>query len=264
LTTFTDALGRRVEAPSPPDRIVSLVPSLTETLFSFGAGHRVVGVTRFCVEPADGVSGLPHVGGTKDVDITAVLRLNPDLVIANAEENRREDIEALIGAGATVIVTFPRTVSDALDELKLLAEVTCATEAASVILDDSAHAIAQPVPAPGDAVPLFCPIWRRPWMTIGPDTYIHDFIRVCGGRNIFGDSEQRYPEVSLDDVRARGPEVVLLPDEPYPFADRHVGEVIEALGPVRIYLIDGKDICWYGPRIGPAVRTLRGLLAEVV
>lgn len=262
MITFTDALGRSVEAPSPPARIVSLVPSVTETLFSFGVGHSVVGVTRFCAEPADGVSRLPKVGGTKDVDVGAVLGLAPDLVLANAEENRREDIEGLIEAGATVMVTFPRTVADALEELQVLAEIVGAGETAAAILDDASREVAGDSTPPSEAVPVFCPIWRRPWMTIGPHTYIHDMIRLCGGRNIFADANPRYPQVSLAEVRARAPEVVLLPDEPYPFEDKHAEEVIEALGPVRIHLVDGKDLCWYGPRIGPAVRAFRRLLVE--
>jgi ABC-type Fe3+-hydroxamate transport system substrate-binding protein len=174
------------------------------------------------------------------------------------EENTLEDIERLKEAGLPVFVTYPRTVASAIDELETLAEMMGAAERARESLDDARQELAK---APGERVRVFCPIWRRPWMTIGADTYIHDMLRVCGGDNVFADSLERYPEVTLDEVRAREPDVILLPDEPYPFEEKHKAEVIEALGPVRIYLMDGKDLCWYGPRIGPAIRSLRAMFA---
>jgi ABC-type Fe3+-hydroxamate transport system substrate-binding protein len=234
------------------------VPSITEALFAFGVGERVAGVTRFCVEPKVEVLGKPKVGGTKNVDVSKVLALDPDLVIANVEENVRDDIEALIAAGVPVFVTYPRTVATAVDELAVLAEMTSG-DAAAVLVDAEVELAAAAADL-RDAVRVFCPIWRNPWMTIGPDTYMHDLITLCGGENVFGEGDSRYPETTLEEVAERVPEVVLLPDEPYRFGKRHAAEVIESLPGARIHLVDGKLMCWYGPRIPAAIRYLRELL----
>lgn len=258
---FTDVIGRSLELASPPMRIVSLVPSLTEALFAFGLAERVAGVTRYCVEPAQ-ARRKPRVGGTKNVDIARLSALEPDLVLANVEENTREDVDALIAAGMPVFVTYPRTVAGAIAELRELAEMTGAIEAAAPLIADAKEALRCAEAANEFRTPLrtFCPIWRNPWMTIGPDTYMHDFLRVCGAENVYSGSRDRYPAIELAEVSERRPEVVLLPDEPYRFAQKHVSEVIEALGDLRIYLVDGKSLCWYGPRIGPALVEVQRLL----
>jgi ABC-type Fe3+-hydroxamate transport system substrate-binding protein len=258
LTSYTDALGRQVTVKRPPERIVSLVPSITEALFAFGLGDRVAGITRFCVEPREGVKGKPKVGGTKNVDVGKAAALAPDLVIANVEENVREDIEALEAAGLIVFMTYPRNVRQAIDELRLLAEMT-GGEAGDFLTEAEGElaAASDDVRTP---VRVFCPIWRNPWMTIGRDTYMHDLLALCGGENVFSDATDRYPEVTLDEAAARAPDVVLLPDEPFRFGKKHVPEVIERMPNARIYLVDGKLMCWYGPRIPAAIRMLRELL----
>jgi ABC-type Fe3+-hydroxamate transport system substrate-binding protein len=254
--TFTDALGRTLTIPEPPGRIVSLVPSLTEALFAFGLAERVAGVTRFCVEPAEEVASKTKVGGTKNVDVASAVALQPDLVLANVEENTKEDVEALESAGLQVFLTFARTVSEAIEELQTIAAITDSEDAARPYVED-AHAALSEVQASEGAVRTFCPIWRNPWMTVGPDTYIHDVLTVCGAANVFSDASERYPEVRLPDVATRQPELVLLPDEPYRFGEKNVPEVIDALPGVRIELVDGKMLCWYGPRIGPSLRKLQ-------
>jgi ABC-type Fe3+-hydroxamate transport system substrate-binding protein len=238
------------------------VPSLTEALFAFGLGDRVAGVTRFCVEPADGVADKPKVGGTKNVDVAAVTSLAPDLVVANVEENTRDDVTALEEAGLRVLLTYARTVAQATDELRMIAVITGADAEAGPILDDADRELhhAEALTASQRAVRIFCPIWRNPWMTIGPDTYIHDVLRLSGGANIYGDAAERYPRVDWVEVATRRPEIVLLPDEPYKFSARHKAEVIERLGDVRIYLMDGRMLCWYGPRIAESLRQLRAFI----
>lgn len=261
MLSFTDATGHSLELGAPPVRIVSLVPSLTEALFAFGLAERVAGVTRYCVEPAE-ARRKPRVGGTKNVDVSKLSALEPDLVLANVEENTREDVEALISAGLPVFVTYPRTVAGAIAELRELAEMTGATEDAGPIVSEAEKALkrAEAANRKRRALRTFCPIWRNPWMTIGPDTYMHNFLRVCGAENVYGGSAERYPTIELAGVPELGPEVALLPDEPYRFGRKHVPEVIGALGDLRIYLVDGKSLCWYGPRIGPALAELQRLL----
>ncbi|HLZ70134.1 MAG TPA: helical backbone metal receptor, partial [Dehalococcoidia bacterium] len=159
-----DASGVALSLPRPPRRIVSLVPSLTEALFAFGAGERVAGVTRFCEEPAAAVALLPKVGGTKTPDLAAIAALHPDLVIASSEENRREDVAALRQAGLAVFVTHYATVAAALDGLALLAGMVGADPGSIDWLTEAREVAAACTARRGEPVRYFCPIWRRPYM----------------------------------------------------------------------------------------------------
>jgi len=269
MSTYTDGLYRNIEVKTAPKRVVSIVPSLTETLFTFGAADTVMGVTNFCVEPAAALKTKVTVGGTKTLDIEVVKGLEPELVIANAEENREEDIRQLVRSGIKVFVTFPRTVSAAIKMMRQIAEMTETLDRAEPILQEAEEtlaevtALAQTKPRPR----VFCPIWRRPWMSVGADTYTHDFITVCGGRNLFADRHDRYPRVELDDVARRIPEVILLPNEPYSFRDEHKADFtdrthVPAVRDNRIHVVDGKILCWYGPRITKGLRFINGLLQD--
>ncbi len=267
MATYIDDLHRQLEVKTTPQRIVSLVPSLTETLFAFGLGDNVVGVTNFCVEPADKLAGKARVGGTKSLNVERVRELEPDIVIANAEENREEDIRQILRAGISVFMTFPRTVHGAISMMRRLADVTGAQEAARPIIEEAEAALQEAKAANQGRRPLrvFCPIWRRPWMTIGPDTYMHDFLLACGGINIFSDRHDRYPRIELEEVSRRIPEVILLPSEPYHFNLRHAQEFsqyshVPAVQDQRIYVVDGKLLGWYGPRIATSLRFVRNLL----
>jgi ABC-type Fe3+-hydroxamate transport system substrate-binding protein len=267
MTIFTDALYRPIEIKQAPQRIVSLVPSITEALFTFGLGESVVGVTRFCVEPSDGVAAKQKVGGTKTLDVTHVRELQPDLVIANVEENRPEDVRQLIAAGLNVMVTFPRTVAAGIDMMRQIAEMTDSMAAARPIIDEASAALTEARARSESRRPLrvFCPIWRNPWMSVGPDTYIHDFLHVCGGLNIFSRRHDRYPITDLNEIARRDPQVILLPDEPYRFAAKHLPEItkydyISAVRDRRVHLIEGKHLCWYGPRIAGSLRFVQELL----
>ena len=250
-----------------PRRIVSLVPSLTESLFALGLGERVVGVTEWCVHPAESVAKLPKVGGTKSPDLAAIRALAPDLVIANQEENLRRDVEQLESAGIHVWVTYPRTVSEGAALLAELAELGAPAEARARVVEPVERAVAEALrERPAVGVPVFCPVWRNPWLSVGGDTYAHDMLALCGGSNVFAArGDRRYPRVTLDDVVAAAPAVVLLPDEPYAFGEVEVAELrrlpIPAAESGRIHCVDGTWVSWYGPRIRPAIRALRPLLA---
>jgi ABC-type Fe3+-hydroxamate transport system substrate-binding protein len=248
-----------------PERIVSLVPSLTEALFALGLGSRVVGVTEWCVHPAAAVAQLPKLGGTKTPDLAAIRTLRPQLVIANQEENRRRDVERLEAAGIPVWVTYPRTVTDAVALLRELAELGGAAEGLARVVEPIEASVARAAAErPARATPVFCPIWKDPWMAVGRDTYAHDLLTLCGGANVFADrGERRYPIVREAEITAAAPEVVLLPDEPYAFGPREAAELARLLPAAagRVHLIDGTLVSWYGPRIGRAIETLRPLLA---
>lgn len=217
-------------------RVVSLVPSATETLRAWGV--EPVGVTRFCECPE-----VPAVGGTKDPDLSAVLALVPDLVVMCDEENRREDAEALRDAGVALHVVRIRSVADVVGELAALA---------------AAVGVEPPPPTPlpparEPSVRAFVPIWRRPWMTMNDDTYGASVLRHLGVRGVFGDAGERYPVVSLAEAVARDPDVVLAPSEPYPFGERHRAE-LEAVAPVEF--VDGRDLFWWGTRTAGALGRL--------
>jgi ABC-type Fe3+-hydroxamate transport system substrate-binding protein len=289
--TFIDTLGRTIQIPHTPQRLVSLVPSITEVLFSFGCGPQVVGITDYCTEPAAAVAAKTKIGGTKNPDIAAILALRPELVFAVAEENRRQDVEQLAAAGVSVYVFAPRTVCDGIDLLWRVADlVDCRSEVAGqiqAIEQDYAETVA--LVARHQRVRVFCPIWKDPYMTINEDTYVHDVLQVCGGENIFAhrqrrfplaadlgqrpeamserstERDRRYPRVTLEEMATLRPEVVLLPDEPYAFSAADMADFtpfpeVPAVRDGRIFLIDGKMVSWYGPRIGRSLRTLRTLL----
>ncbi len=250
-----------------PERIVSLVPSLTEALFAFGVGERVVGRTRYCTQPPRLVGRVAKVGGTKKVDVEGVLGLEPDLVVAVREENTREDIEGLEEAGVPVFVGAPETVADALGMLGELAERVGAPEAEAVLgpIERVYGRLREEDRQEGSnrARRVFVPIWKGPYMSVGSDTYVHDVLETCGGENVCG-SSTRYPIVDLGEIEDLEPEIVLLPDEPYPFSAEDLSEFyaldVPAAREDRVHLVDGKLLTWYGPRMASSLAQLAALL----
>jgi ABC-type Fe3+-hydroxamate transport system substrate-binding protein len=288
---FEDALGRRVRLRRDPQRLVSLVPSITEALFSFGQGEKIAGITDYCTEPAAQVKHKATVGGTKNPNLDRILAMAPDLVFAVEEENRRQDVERLEAAGIPVYVFEPRTVRDGIDLLWRLAELLDYRPAVAPMLEaiEADYTETQRLVAGRRRVRVFCPIWKHPYMTINAGTYVHDVLWVCGGDNIFAPRQRRfplaadlgqrpeqhgaryehrdrrYPRVTLEEMAALQPEVILLPDEPYVFGEADLADFapfpdVPAVRQGRIHLIDGKLVTWYGPRIGRSLRTLRDLL----
>lgn len=223
-------------------RVVSLVPSVTETLLAWGVTP--VGVTRFCEHPE-----LVAVGGTKDPDRHAIVDLAPDLVVVNDEENRREDADALVAAGLALEVLRIDAVGDVGPELARLA--------ARLGVDWTPPELPAPRRADRRA---FVPIWRRPWMSLAAGTYGSSLLAHLGVANVFADAPTRYPEVTLADASAAGADLVVAPSEPYPFGERHVAE-LAAVAPVL--LVDGQDLFWWGVRTPAALARLADALAGV-
>jgi len=263
----------------PPRRIVSLVPSDTLNVFALGAGSRLVGRTRYC----DVSSGeVPVVGGTKDVDVDAVARLSPDLILANQEENSRQHLEELAQLGLPVLVCFPKTVAEGLSHLARLAKVLQAD--ARELLRRGYAAITAAEEARREDRPLraFVPIWMDPLMTANGQTFLSDAVRLAGADNVFADRQRmyplaaergqavprpagtrdtRYPRVSMDEVRERAPEIVLLPDEPHPFSEKDAAVFRAALPEaVRIVRCGGRDFSWYGAQSVDGIGRLRALV----
>lgn len=262
--------------PSPAigQRVVSLVPSTTETLFDFGLGARLVGVTDYCIHPADALAGLPRIGGPKNPDVAAIIALQADLVIANQEENREADVLALREAGIPVWLTYPRTVRETIDMLWTIVHVARITATQGPRIAALEHTVGWQQAAASEAPPVrvFVPVWRYPrrgptidaWMTASGDTYVSDLLRVCGAENVFDALPDRYGRVSTAEVVAADPDLILLPSEPFEFSEAE-GEILAALPDLsaRIALVDGTLLTWHGTRLGLAIQQLPALIAGV-
>ncbi|MFI5181088.1 MAG: helical backbone metal receptor [Thermoanaerobaculia bacterium] len=239
-------------------RIVSLCPSITESLVAFGLAEHLVGVTRFCVHPREVTARIRKVGGTKDPDLAAIRSLSPDLVFANEEENRREDVEAL-GRDLAVDVSHPRCVSDVPPLLRRFGRLTGSERVAgefSSKVEEGLQQIDRARPSRPAFRCLYL-VWKNPVMIAGPRTYIADLIRLAGGVLSFEEDPRGsdYPATDASAILASRPDVLLLPDEPYPFGERDATYWSEQLPGTEVRRVPGDDWCWHG------VRTLRGLAA---
>jgi len=227
-------------------RVVSLVPSVTESLLAWGV--EPVGCTRFCEQP-----DLRHVGGTKDPDISGIVALQPELVVVDREENRREDADALLAAGMNVMDLHVASVESALTETTRLAQ--------GVGLEFDSSTTIRAVPP---RVTAFVPIWRKPWMTINRHTYGASLLESIGVTVSHADTASTYPIVDVNDMGSTGARVVLLPSEPYAFAERHVAEVASLTGIDDVRIVDGRDLFWWGVRTRPAQSRLAAQLADLL
>ena len=224
---------------APPRRVVSLVPSLTEAITATDPAQ-LAGATDWCTHPAD--LDVPRVGGTKWPDLDRVRALAPDLVVANAEENRDEDVAALRAAGVPVWVTAPATVDQALDSLDRLCRVLDRPDPGWLVRAMDVWAAVPRVP-PVDAV---IPIWRRPWMVLGRDTFAGDLLARLGVRNVFAGSANRYPRLAPAELAGVDAELVVFPDEPYAFTP---DDGPEAWPQARPAFVSGRHLTWYGPSL---------------
>jgi len=268
---IADDMGFRVELAHPPARIVSLVPSWTETLFALGFNsEEIVGVTKFCVEPTAAVASIAKVGGTKNPDVRTILNLAPELVIANAEENRREDIERLRAGGIPVFTTYPRTVPGAVESILRMGRVLGRESGAAALAKQITLAVSGIEAALGVwsklRLRVFCPIWKNPWMSFNADTYAHDVLRMLGYNNIYASAGERYPTVTLEEAVERRPDIVILPDEPYAFDESDVAELKSMLPPAlgrRVLIVGGRDLHWYGVHMVNGLKSLAERMARV-
>jgi ABC-type Fe3+-hydroxamate transport system substrate-binding protein len=236
----------------PPARIVSLVPSLTELLFDLGLGSRVVGRTRFCIHPGELVEKVPVVGGTKNPRLDKIRKLSPDLIIANKEENRKEDVEEL-QKDFEVMVTEIDTIDEALFAIHDIGWSCGVQDQAKKLISDIQLELER-VPDEQSATAVYF-IWRDPWMSVGRDTYIHSVLSHWNLENVYSD-RTRYPKTSLPELSLKKPDVVLLSSEPYPFKEKHIAEVSQFCPGADVILINGEWFSWYGSRMLKAFRQL--------
>lgn len=288
---MTDNSVHSLIAPidNAPDTVVSLVPSITESLFDLNLGNRVIGRTEYCILPEGKVDTVPALGGTKNPDIDRIIDLHPGLVFANAEENRKEDVDTLREAEIPVWVSMPTRVAHVFtllwnimylfDETSMVARVR--------LIEQVYDRLTGMIEAPDDLPKVFVPIWHEPLMTANRETYLHDVLLTCGGINIFPERKRqfplkadlgeidpdpalaqgrdtRYPRISLEEVELAQPDVILLPDEPFKFSEEHLPIFKQLDVPAskndRIHLVDGKLLTWHGTRLAYALNDLPALL----
>jgi iron complex transport system substrate-binding protein len=284
----------------PPRRVVSLVPSLTESMFDLGFGETLVGVTEYCVHPANELESVARIGGPKNPKISEIEKLKPDLVLANQEENTRPAVQALRQAGIWVWVSFPVAVSDALNVLwTLVGMFQSQTAGMKVKTLESAVEFSRLAQIEGQLMRYFCPIWQDTlqtgqtwWMTFNRDTYAADLLSILGGQNVFDDRKRRYPlyadlglapvepppegkfdtrypRLALDEIVAARPDIILLPNEPYLFEEKHRQELLGLLvkdldlAESNIHLVDGSLITWHGTRLGKALQELPPIFSAI-
>jgi ABC-type Fe3+-hydroxamate transport system substrate-binding protein len=225
-------------------------------------GERVVGRTRYCTQPPRAVGKVAKVGGTKKIDVRRVLELEPDLIVAVKEENSREGVETLAEAGIPVFLGAPETVDGAIQMLRDLGGRVEAPSAADLLVPVE-RVLKKLRTRRTSTRRVFVPIWKSPYMGVGSDTYVHDVLKVSGGENVCGRAT-RYPVVALEEIEALRPEVILLPDEPYPFSAEDLPEFyaldVPAAKEDRIHLVDGKLLTWYGPRMASSLTQISALL----
>lgn len=249
-----DQLGREVAVPFPPRRIVSVVPSQTELLYSLGLDEDVVGITRFCVHPQEWYRQKKRIGGTKQLHIDQIRALRPDLIIANKEENEKSQIETLM-AEFPVWISDISTLDDALKMISSVGRIVDRADTAEIMVQDIQAAFAALQPGETKRTAYF--IWRNPWMVAGGDTFIHNMLQRCGLVNIFGE-QNRYPVVELSALSDC--ELVLLSSEPYPFKEQHIAEIRRVCPHARVLLVDGEMFSWYGSHLLASPAYFRDLL----
>jgi iron complex transport system substrate-binding protein len=252
----------------PPKRVVSLCPSITETLVAIGGLKSLVAATRYCVRPKGILWGLPRIGGTKNPDVGRIRDLKPDLVFANEEENRIEDVRALQEAGIDVDVTFSKTVAQVPDAIRQWGRRLAggAESEADALASRVEHELGALIAEPAAPPFLYAYwIWKDPWMTISDDTYVADLLRLAGGVNVFGREAERYPSTTPVEALSRGADLHFFPSEPYPFRpDKHEALTLDLFGkePVRLF-VEGDDYCWHGVRTLDGLKAMRKLRKQI-
>ena len=249
---LVDAIGVEHTPADANARIVSLVPSLTELLFELGLGKNVVGRTTFCIRPASKVGAVPRIGGTKTVAFDRLAAARPTHILVNVDENLRDDVPKLEALGAKVVVTHPRTAADNLPLYKLIGGLFNAREATNSLISRLQSALTDAQSAAGELPRrnVLYLIWRNPWMTISPDTYISAMLRTVNLHHVRTRSDARYPEIQFNDAAWKEADLILLSSEPFPFKDKHATELLENVPCTegKIRFIDGEMTSWYGSR----------------
>jgi ABC-type Fe3+-hydroxamate transport system substrate-binding protein len=264
MPIYQDQLGRQVALPGIPERIISLVPSQTELLFYLGLDESVIGITKFCVHPVDWFRNKTRIGGTKKLDIEKIRSLKPDLIIANKEENLKEEIEAL-AALFPVWISDIAKMADSYEMIRTVGAITGKQSKALSLVQEIEKGIGELVQERQEknhCIKTAYLIWKDPYMSIGGDTFIHEMMQLAGFENVLGD-QNRYPVADIEMLRKQDTALLLLSSEPYPFREKHIAEFAKLLPGCRILLADGEIFSWYGSRLLYAPGYIRSLWKQL-
>ena len=261
MLVVTDQLKREVAFYTFPKRIVSLVPSITELLFDLNLNDEVVGITKFCVHPKSWYQTKTKVGGTKNINADVIASLNADLIIANKEENLKEQVEQLKSV-APVFITDVCNLNDALTMIESIGLITNSNNEAQSITQNIKNEFER-IKLPQNKLRVCYLIWKEPYMSIGGDTFINDMLQHCGFINVFAD-DKRYPEIIISQLVSLNCQVILLSSEPYPFKQKNVDELQLLLPATKIILVDGEMFSWYGSRLQHAAKYFSNLIKSVL
>jgi ABC-type Fe3+-hydroxamate transport system substrate-binding protein len=243
---FTDQMNRTINIPAPPQRIISLVPSQTELLFDLGLGDRVLGITKFCIHPEEWFRTKTRVGGTKTVHLGKLASLQPDLIIANKEENVQAQVEE-VAKDFPVWISDINNLEDALQMIVAIGHLTGTEDKARNIATAIKNGFVALTTGTSPMRTAYL-IWKDPYMTVGSDTFIHHVLQHAGFTNVFA-HQQRYPQVSIETLQQVAPQVLLLSSEPFPFKEKHLEELRALLPHTHVLLVDGELFSWYGSRL---------------
>lgn len=249
MPIYHDQLNREINLRVTPKRIISVVPSQTELLFDLGLDEEIIGITKFCIHPADKFKTKPKIGGTKQLNIQRIKELAPDLIIANKEENERSQIEELMNV-FPVWISDIKNLDEALDMIVKVGEITGKSEKAQLIAQQIQTNFNALHLAPSTKRVAYF-IWKNPYMAAGGDTFINHMLERCGSTNVF--AQNRYPEITERQLIEANPDLVFLSSEPYPFKQKHIDEFQTMLPNAKVQLVDGEMFSWYGSRLLYAV-----------
>jgi ABC-type Fe3+-hydroxamate transport system substrate-binding protein len=242
-----DQLNRSISLPDHPTRIISIVPSQTELLFDIGLDNEVIAITKFCIHPEEWFETKTRIGGTKNLNIEKIKSLNPDLIIANKEENTEAQIQELM-KDFPVWVSDIKNLDDALAMIREVSLITGKEKKGKEIVENIIREFNSLKTISGEIISCAYIIWNKPIMTVGGDTFISDLLSQAGYKNIFHD-KIRYPEITFDDLINLNPEVILLSSEPFPFKEKNVSDFQKLLPKSMVKLVDGEMFSWYGSRL---------------
>ena len=259
---YTDQLLRTIAISATPQRIVSTVPSQTELLHYLGLEKEVIGITKFCIHPSSWFRSKERIGGTKQLNIAKIKDLKPDLILANKEENQKNQIEELA-------LQFPVWVSDVNDlssacvMIKEIGSITGREKKAEELVQGIRSAFYSENIIPNQRLRTAYLIWKEPYLTVGGDTFIHQMVEYAGFKNIFAD-RARYPQIEIEEINGLDCELLLLSTEPYPFKENHVEELKQLLPKTKILLVDGELFSWYGSRLLQAPSYFKNLHTRAI
>jgi ABC-type Fe3+-hydroxamate transport system substrate-binding protein len=258
---IVDQLNRQIRINYPPKRIISTVPSQTELLYDLGLNEEVIAITKFCIHPEEWFKTKTRIGGTKKLNIEKIKSLNPDLIIANKEENTREEIEELANL-FPVWISDIKDLNDALAMIHSVGEIVNKQERASLIADEIEMSFKHIKPLKKQPKLAYF-IWREPWMLAGKDTFINSILSDIGFDNIALKLEGRYPEISATQLQEFNPEYLFLSSEPYPFCEKHFIELMQICPNAKVKLVDGELFSWYGSRLLHSAEYMNKLLCTI-